>query len=323
MSTESTRHYTLPAIPYLRLRVELLACADATLPPYKGSLLRGAMGHAMRRAVCAMGRGTSCQTCHLGFACVYTGVFETFIDGGPRPFVDGLPAAPHPYVLEPHDSTRELKAGDPLKFDLLLFGRAVELQPFAVMAIDRMASHGLGVRRHPFRLEEISYQDAIGDFQPGYRRGVRRWPGRVEPILPPCNGLGAERLKLRFLSPTRIKVRKRLIEDFDFETLAFRMLRRALEIAHFHVPGQTVDWEVAPLMERAAGVRVAESRLWWHDWQRYSNRQRCKMKLGGFVGEAVIEGELEPFAPLLRTVEVIHVGKGTTFGLGRLEIETA
>jgi CRISPR-associated endoribonuclease Cas6 len=44
------------------------------------------------------------------------------------------------------------------------------------------------------------------------------------------------------------------------------------------------------------------------------------MTLGGFVGEMEIEGDLEPLAPLLATAEILHVGKGATFGLGRIEI---
>jgi CRISPR/Cas system endoribonuclease Cas6 (RAMP superfamily) len=42
--------------------------------------------------------------------------------------------------------------------------------------------------------------------------------------------------------------------------------------------------------------------------------------MGGVVGEAVYEGDLGPFAPLLALGEVLHVGKGTGFGLGRYEI---
>ncbi len=41
------------------------------------------------------------------------------------------------------------------------------------------------------------------------------------------------------------------------------------------------------------------------------------MKLGGFIGEITFEGNIEPFMPLIKVGEVLHVGKGTGFGLGR------
>ena len=44
------------------------------------------------------------------------------------------------------------------------------------------------------------------------------------------------------------------------------------------------------------------------------------MSLGGFLGTLAIEGDLAPLWPLLRTAEVLHVGKGATFGLGKLEL---
>jgi CRISPR/Cas system endoribonuclease Cas6 (RAMP superfamily) len=47
------------------------------------------------------------------------------------------------------------------------------------------------------------------------------------------------------------------------------------------------------------------------------------MKLGGVVGRLVLEGDLAPFVPLLRTAEIVHVGKGATFGLGKLAVEPA
>ena len=44
------------------------------------------------------------------------------------------------------------------------------------------------------------------------------------------------------------------------------------------------------------------------------------MKMGGFVGKVEYKGDLSEFIPLLRLGEVIHVGKGIVFGLGRYEI---
>ena len=41
------------------------------------------------------------------------------------------------------------------------------------------------------------------------------------------------------------------------------------------------------------------------------------------MGTLTLEGDLAPFAPLLRTVEVLHAGKGATFGLGKVEVVCA
>jgi hypothetical protein len=77
-----------------------------------------------------------------------------------------------------------------------------------------------------------------------------------------------------------------------------------------------------PLLQTAGEVRIAAADLRWHDWQRWSQRQNAAMMLGGVLGSLTLEGDLAPFVPLLRTAEVVHVGKGATFGLGKLSLST-
>lgn len=307
----------LPEIPYLRLRVTLAARQKAQLPPYKGSLLRGAFGHALRRAACAMERGQECDDCSLHDGCAYGRLFE------PRQgFVAGRPSAVRPFVFEPHGFAESYGPGDLLKFDLLLFGDAVELQAFAVLACERLAEAGLGHRRARFELERVAFQDRRGAWRSGFERGLRRWSEKAPAAAPPGEPVPEERLTLRFLTPLRIKGDGRLIRHFDFRLLASRMLRRTLELAHLAggQPDAASDVDVEAFLERAEGVRVADSRTRWFDWQRFSNRQGGTMKLGGVVGEVDLEGDLKPFSALLRTAEVVHVGKGATFGLGKVAV---
>jgi len=321
--------YSLPRIPYLRLRCTLVACERAALPPYHGSLLRGAFGHALRFSVCSMGPEQACAACRLRMACPYTRVFETLIEGTPPPFLRGLPTAPRPYVFEPASAAQSFSAGDPLAFDLLLFGQAADLSPYAILAVERMAAAGLGARRHRFALDRVEAPASAGGWCEVYsrERGAAA-PGalsgllpRVPPTASPAAPVAGARAILRFLTPTRLKAGGQLVDHFAFRELAFAMLRRTLEVAWFHVPGAAIDWSFRPLLERASEVRVVASDLRWQDWQRYSNRQGRAMEMGGFVGTVEIVGELAPFVPLLRSAEVLHLGKGATFGLGRIAVE--
>ncbi|MGH9361467.1 MAG: hypothetical protein ACRD2T_06075, partial [Thermoanaerobaculia bacterium] len=163
--------YLLPRIPYLRLRCTLRALESAHLPPYHGSMLRGAFGHALRRSVCAMGPAQPCVSCQLRRACVYTRLFETFIEEEPPPFLRGLPTAPRPYVIEPRSGRTEFAPGDPLELDLLLFGCAVDLVAYALLAIERMAAGGLGRGRARFVLEEAAAPTPEGGWLPLFAEG--------------------------------------------------------------------------------------------------------------------------------------------------------
>ena len=70
----------------------------------------------------------------------------------------------------------------------------------------------------------------------------------------------------------------------------------------------------------ASKIKVKERNTKWHDWERYSARQDTRMKMGGFIGNISFEGDLGEFMPFIKTGEIIHVGKGTSFGLGKYEI---
>ena len=318
-SSQEEGGYSLPSIPYVRLRFTLRAQEEAWLPAFTGSLLRGAFGHALRKAVCAMGPGQACETCRLRSACVYTRLFETFVEGEPPPFLHGLATAPRPFVLEPGEGSGRLGKGDGLSFDLLLVGRAVELLDYAVLAVERMAAGGLGRSRRRFGLEDVRHLDRDGAWRSGLGSEASDMRGVREVMATPApERVSRERINLRFLTPTRIRVKGHLSGGPGFRELAFAMLRRTLELAYFYVPGADVDWSFHELLELAGRVRVVGANLRWHDWRRYSNRQQTSMTLGGFVGDLQLEGDLGPFLPLLEAATVLHVGKGTTFGLGRV-----
>ena len=95
------------------------------------------------------------------------------------------------------------------------------------------------------------------------------------------------------------------------------MLRRVSSLLNAYDGGEPpIDYR--GLVERARAVRTLSSDLKWFDWRRYSNRQGAAMQLGGLVGEVVYEGPIEEFMPLLSFCAEVHVGKQTSFGLGKI-----
>ena len=54
--------------------------------------------------------------------------------------------------------------------------------------------------------------------------------------------------------------------------------------------------------------------------ERYSNRINGKMDFSGLTGEVEYEGDLSPFVPWLYAAQKLHVGRNTTFGMGKLEV---
>ncbi len=331
--------FPLPPLPHLRLRISLRSLGVARLPEFTGSMLRGAFGHALKRSVCSMGAEQACETCRLRHDCSYARIFESPIEpdapGGVPPFLRGLPRAPHPYVFEPHPSPRDLSSGGELIFDLLLLGRAIEHQARVLLAIERMGKTGLGAGRVPFELARVATVNAPGDRNLGtllFDRGT--WattalqPGRPLPSSPlPGRAEERGRIRLRFETPLRLFSQGNLVAPDDLRLFTLAMVRRHLELAHFEAATASerdaIDWGFRPLLDAASALRIVGKHLVFQDCARYSHRQDRKISLGGHVGVMTLEGDLAPLAPLLRSAEVLHVGKGAVFGMGRITLEAA
>ncbi len=75
------------------------------------------------------------------------------------------------------------------------------------------------------------------------------------------------------------------------------------------------------LVKKAQTITTADKNLAWYDWQRYSFRQDKKMLMGGMTGSVTYEGKISEYLPLIDFCEQVHLGKQTTFGLGKIKAE--
>jgi hypothetical protein len=232
--------------------------------------------------------------------------------------------------MEP-EGRRTLKPGDEMTFGVLLMGRATQYMPFVIYAVSEMARRGLGVDRGKFRLQGIALLDEFGvahpiNFSESQRITLPDQANKdvrdlIRARLDQLAGGREDRVNLRFVTPARIRVEGDLQCSLGFELLVRNLLRRVsmLALIHGQAPMQ-VDY--LDLIELASEVKTASSMLRWWDWQRYSNRQEMKMKMGGFVGEVEFSGEAtEHLLPLVVAGEILHVGAGTSFGLGKYQIQ--
>jgi CRISPR/Cas system endoribonuclease Cas6 (RAMP superfamily) len=74
-------------------------------------------------------------------------------------------------------------------------------------------------------------------------------------------------------------------------------------------------------MEKASGVEISNQNIWRYDYQRWTNRQKKKLRLDGMLGEIEFENEdFEEFMPFLILGEFLHIGSSSSFGLGKFEM---
>lgn len=310
-------------------KFRLAARDPLRLPPYKGSTLRGGFGTAFKKVVCAI-RTKDCLQCLLKEKCVYSYIFET-----PPPkdseILRKYEKAPHPFIIEPplEDKT-EYTPGDSLDFHLVLIGKALDYLPYFIYTFEELGTMGIGKGRGKFELLEVRHGDRTiyqstdkklqsipdSDFSSSSVFNGQNGSGDFHGL---DNFSGDPSLSLNFLTPTRMIVDGKLVTEPDFHHLARTLLRRISTLSYFHCD-KRLDLDFKGLIEKAGKVETRDRVTTWHDWERYSARQDTKMKMGGFVGRVSFKGELEDFMPFIRLGRILHVGKGTSFGLGKYEI---
>ncbi|MFN3920721.1 MAG: CRISPR system precrRNA processing endoribonuclease RAMP protein Cas6 [Methylohalobius sp.] len=309
-------------IPFARYRCYCQAVEALGFPRYAGSTWRGAFGHALKRTVCITSLRNCCE-CLLWRSCAYSYLFET-----PPPkeavMLRKYPAAPHPFLIHPEaTNAHRYEAGEVFSVDLTLIGRAVGQLPYVIYALSRAGTYGIGRGRGRFALEQVSQHIPGEGFRLIYSAGgnVSALPAQA-PIAPKVpDGI----CTLVLTTPLRIQHQERLMReaDFSFRGLMAALFRRLSLLSYFHGNGPIIA-DFRSLLAQAEAVRPVSAELAWYDWERYSNRQKTYVRMGGLVGQVSFEGrQLAPFWPWLWAGQAVHVGKGTVMGLGGYRIEAA
>ncbi|MDD2366184.1 MAG: CRISPR system precrRNA processing endoribonuclease RAMP protein Cas6 [Desulfuromonadaceae bacterium] len=292
---------------------------DAILPPYKGSTFRGALGSALKKAVC-VARRQECSACLLSSRCVYAQTFESgsHVSGSP---IKASP--PVPYVIEPPlNSQTYFSAGNPFDFSLLLFGKANESLPYFIYAFEIMGESGIGKKlkdgRGRFTLDNVKNNGiTIYDFSTKKLKAPVIADINIEQ---PAGNIECSSITLKLLTPLRLKHNNTFSTELPFHILLRTMLRRISGLFKYFGDGEP-PLDYRGIIADAQKAVIESSSLRWHDWERYSNRQEMAMMMGGLIGSVTYSGSLEQYIPLFKLCRDLHIGKQSSFGLGLFDYE--
>lgn len=300
-------------LPVYRYTVKFSFAEPAHLPPYKGSIIRGMFGMQLKKAVCVSPKQATCRSCIVGKGCAYRRILEPTMPRGLN-VID----LPHPFVIEPPDDNITVyQPGDVLSFNLLLLGEAVEDFPYAFVALKGMEDTPIGIRdnRGLIKLSKITVTGKTV-----FNSAVDRLEEYRIPCVIAYEPQPSGTVTLKLVTPLRLKTDKQLLKRLPFEAFFKTLIRRISSLKYYYMGEQADQSEIRRLIELSGKIETAEDHTLWHDWKRYSSRQKEEMNLGGLVGTIAYSGEIKPFWPYIKLGELIHVGKNTSFGLGKYEI---
>ncbi len=311
----------------VRLRFEATVTERGQLPRFFGPTLRGALGSTFWRMVCVT-HMPECAPCPLRDQCPYPRFFEPFAPSD-HPFAKRLAQMPRPFALQippPAAAPVTFQIGDRFVFRLTLWHHIPVLLPYLTVAVQRTLDKGLG-KGMKARLERIVAEHPDGDAlvfaaEEGLVRTKVPTVSIEEAMAQPSFPDDVP-LTIRFLSPVRIDIGGKLQNPLTFSALIKAANERGRALFWAYREAEP-PWDGKALVHLAEQMKPIASEQTWVDFQRFSRRQKERLKVGGVVGWMRFAGaDLLPFLPLLRLMAWVNIGKLTTMGLGQIALESA
>lgn len=309
-----------------RSRFTLKATQPVALSEFTGSTLRGAFGIMLRRIICAQRHLKSCQECYLKNSCVYSVVFTPVNLPGSKYF-PGNEQLPSSFIFYIKEDKNAFCAGEEFNIVLTLIGKASEYFPYFFVVLQELGRQGFGLKdeegkRGGFEIKEIT--DELAPESKAIFTGTSNaamlplYREKLKNLLRPVKDIHL--LKVHFVTPLRVKWQGHLCSDVQFHIL-FRNALRRLSALYFFSENKPLQLDYRSLIKQAEEIETLQADLSWSEYTRYSGHQKERMKLGGVTGWAIYKGDLTLFYYFLQAAELTAVGKGTTFGFGRIVLE--
>ncbi len=274
----------MTALRYLRLDFALLG---GEAPFFIGSALRGAFGHSLKK-VCCINPKEECEGCFASSTCLYWDFFEKREGAHGYRFCIDMPASSW-------------------SFGIYLYEEACDKAPYVISALDSaITTIGLGAKRQTPKIESVKANGA--DI---YKNGRYDLKDSKPALFDPKTASKISKITLK--TPLRLKSDGKMVkkEEITALSIALSAQRRYDEL----------KGEGAKRRRHEYARENEKANLEFLDLERYSNRQKTKMGLGGYVGAIECADMKEEMATALRLGEIVGVGKSCVFGLGEIKLE--
>ena len=305
------------AYPIVRLHLEFRVNSQIGLPDYAGSMLRGAFGGALRRTAC-MTREKDCKACPLYQSCPYTQIFEK-----PAPAQHSLQlfsAIPNGYIIEPSAwGERVYQRGETLAFSMVLVGQVRQHLPLIIYAWQQAFSYGVG--RGTAELTRVYSQSNESTIEIYDLKNNSVASIQEQKVVMSAQPKAAQDICLHFHSPLRLQKNGKALSASSVtpNTLIKAIARRVHLMLEFHTGYQLIN-DFSQLNGHIQAIenseQASDKQLQWHDWTRYSSRQKTTMQFGGLMGLWQLHQVSPALMHLIELGAQLHIGKETTFGMG-------
>ena len=298
ISLNKSTHLGVVDLDVSTLKVTFRVLKGGAVNAFLGSSIRGALGRALKLAICHVNSETPCQDCFFKSRCDYTKTFEPLranfkVNSSMLNQQNQIPA-PLVIAVEHHDM---LNNQQKFTFKISIIGDFSDAMKRVLL-------------------------DALTNLTFFGKERVKLKLLHVEQVLPFNYFPAHSDITLTLKSPLTIKKKGRVLvaQTFELDAFLLTLLRRVKTLCVFYgeqiLAEQEKAWRAA-----ISEVRLCDQALTDVSWNRYSFRQNKSIPMKGIWGHFKLVGAgVETLLPLLQLGEQIHVGKGAFMGLGNYQI---
>lgn len=283
------------------------------LPLFSGSTFRGVFGHSLKKLSC-ISLDDNCSNCPLSLECIYTNIFESRYTKNNYKSIRGLNNPPTPFIIRP---TTELKPNinenNNFKLELIVFGEFTNWIHYFLKALQNMGNNGAGKGNGKFLLIKVINKYTNQIIYNGGQYLFHDFTKKISFSMNPIN-----KLNVNILSPIRIIKKNKMINSFTPKIFFNEFSRRFKTINHYY-GSNDLTFNYSDLLKETELITM-KNRTKIKKISRYSNRQHKHVPISGIVGNLEFNNLGPVTYNLLKAVEDIHIGKGTSYGLGQIKI---
>ena len=274
----------------LKLRIHIQFKQNTVLPVFKGSMIHGWLGHAVKRID------------ERAFFALY-GAHD---DQQPKPYV----------VCPNEDHKTHWQAQELYYFDIVLVGQVTQLSGVLLKALEYGQTLGFGPQRTEFSLISVS------SLLPGITKAGIHTTALSNWLTPQSESFENIELAVNFTTPVRLKVNGKILQHQapNLSLLLKQVSRRFSQLCQFWVCDEPELihglYQELPLL----GEYEQNSHIYFENWKRFSLKEKQQLPFGGLKGQVSYFGEIAPALPWLQIGEQLNVGGKTTFGLGKYQL---
>jgi len=254
---------------------------------FTGSMIRGAMGHALKEVTC-INPSYNCNGCFASSSCLYYDFYEKL-----NSF--------HKYRFE-----IELGSGK-FNFGLYIYNEACDSLPYLLSALQIAISKN-GLTKYNYKFTDLTITlNGVEIFDGDEFKSINIPPKsfEIDSYYP--------NIKIKLLTPLRIKKNNKFLrDDIDIKDILRSIYQKEQE---FNTGQKAFRLDYEPTYDNQLKALVYKSLL------RKGSRQNKIINMDGMIGEIVIQNIDAKSYKLLKLGEIIGVGKQTVMGLGRVEVQ--